>query len=98
LDTETPRQITINNRRRLLRAVEICLTTGKPVSRQRGQWAVAASLCEARRTGVVAGPRDASQSEAATTTHGAFVFRDREELYTRINDRVEAMLDRKSVV
>ena len=93
LDPETARKININNRRRLLRAVEICLTTGKPVSAQRGQWAVAASLCEARRTGVVAGPRDASQSEAATTTHGAFVFRDREELYTRINDRVEAMFE-----
>ena len=88
LDPETARKININNRRRLLRAVEICLTTGKPVSAQRGQWAVAASLCEARGTGVMAGPPDASQSEAAT---GVFVFRDREELYGRINQRVEAM-------
>ena len=39
------------------------------------------------------GPRDASQSEAATITHGVFMFRDREELYTRINDRVEAMFE-----
>src|SRR5437016_11995243 len=93
LDPETARKIDINNRRRLLRAVEICLTTGKPVSAQRAQWPVAASLCQARRTGVMAGPRDASQSEAATTRHGVFVFRDREELYTRINDRVEAMFE-----
>src|SRR5438445_7681278 len=93
LDPETARKININHRRRLLRAVEICLTTGKPVSAQRAQWPVAAALCQARRTGVMAGPRDASQSEAATTTHGAFVFRDREELYTRINDRVEAMFE-----
>src|SRR6266700_2756309 len=90
LDPETARKININNRRRLLRAVEICLTTGKPVSAQRGQWAVAASLCEARGTGVMAGPPDASQSEAAT---GVFVFRDREELYGRINQRVEAMFE-----
>ncbi len=90
LDPETARKININNRRRLLRAVEICLTTGKPVSAQPGQWAVAASLCEARGTGVMAGPPDASESEAAT---GVFVFRDREELYTRINDRVEAMFE-----
>jgi len=90
LDPETARKININNRRRLLRAVEICLTTGKPVSAQRGQWAVAASLCEARGTGVMAGPPDASESEAAT---GVFVFRDREELYGRINQRVEAMFE-----
>ena len=93
LDPETACKIDINNRRRLLRAVEICLTTGKPVSAERAQWAVAASPCEAPRTGVMAGPPDASQSEAATTRHGVFVFRDREELYTRINDRVEAMFE-----
>src|SRR5947199_9761876 len=41
----------------------------------------------------MAGPPDASQSEAATTRHGVFVFRDREELYARINNRVEAMFE-----
>jgi tRNA dimethylallyltransferase len=35
-------------------------------------------------------PRHASQSEAAT---GVFVFRDRDELYERINRRVEAMFE-----
>src|SRR5256885_15853860 len=37
------------------------------------------------------GRRGASHSEAAT---GVFVFRDREELYARINQRVEAMFEK----
>jgi tRNA dimethylallyltransferase len=69
LDPEGAKKIDIKNRRRLVRALEICLLTGKPVSAQRAR-------------------EDASQSEAAT---GAFVFRDRDELYNRINQRVEAM-------
>ena len=90
LDPETARKIDTKNRRRLVRALEICLTTGKRASEQRTQWPVAASLCEARRARVMARPRGASQGEAAT---GVFVFRDREELYARINRRVEAMFE-----
>jgi|ERR1043166_102169 tRNA dimethylallyltransferase len=71
LDPETARKIDIQNRRRVVRALEICLLTGKPLSAQR------------RREG-------ASHSEAA---RGIFVFRDREELYGRINQRVEMMLE-----
>ena len=88
LDPETARKIDVKNRRRLIRAVEICLTSGKPILVQRTQWAVAAVLCEARGGRVMAGSRGASHSEAAT---GVFVYRDREELYARINQRVEAM-------
>src|SRR6058998_1880646 len=88
LDPEAARNIDAKNRRRLVRALEICLTTGKRASEQRTQWAVAASLCEARPARVMAAPHRASQSEAAT---GVFVFRDRDELYERINRRVEAM-------
>jgi tRNA dimethylallyltransferase len=72
LDPETAQKIDTKNRRRLVRALEICLLTGKPVSAQR--------LCEG-----------ASHSEAAT---GIFVFRDRNELYERINQRVEAIFER----
>ena len=72
LDPETARKIDLKNRRRVTRALEICLLTGKPASAQR--------LCEG-----------ASHSEAAT---GVFVFRDREELYERINQRVEAIFER----
>ena len=69
LDPETARKIDLKNRRRLVRVLEICLLTGKPVFAQRV-------------------PASASHSEAAT---GVFAFRDREELYERINQRVEAM-------
>src|SRR5205807_8675470 len=80
-DPEAARKIDMKNRRRVVRALEICLLTGKPASTQREQWSVAASLREAQRAGVMAGRRGASHSEAAT---GVFVFRDREELYARI--------------
>jgi tRNA dimethylallyltransferase len=68
LDPEIARQIDAKNRRRLMRALEICLTTGKRASEQRTQW-------------------------NATRTNGSFVFRDRDELYERINRRVEAMFE-----
>ena len=72
VDPETARKIDLKNRRRVIRALEICSLTGKPVSAQR--------LCEG-----------ALHSEAAT---GVFAFRDRQELYERINQRVEMMFER----
>ena len=91
LDPEAARKIDMKNRRRLVRAIEICMLTGKPVSAQRRQWAVAASLRNARRGCATEHPPGASHSEAATD--GVFVFRDRDELYERINRRVEAMFE-----
>jgi tRNA dimethylallyltransferase len=85
LDPEAAQRIDSKNRRRLVRVVEICLLTGKPASAQRG---VAASLCEAQRADVKASQGNVSHREAAT---GVFVFRDRQELYERINRRVEAI-------
>jgi len=69
------------NPRRVRRAVEICLLTGQPASAQRREWAP------------VAGGADPGlpRSTTAATTSGVFVFRDREELYRRINERVERM-------
>ncbi len=72
LDPEAARKSDMKNRRRLVRALEICLTTGRRASAQRMQWDV---------------------PPVAPTTSGMFVFRDREELYARINDRVEAMFE-----
>ena len=66
LDAKTASTVDQNNKRRVLRAVEICLLTGKPVSEQR-------SL-----------PKP-------TAANGIFVFRDRDDLYRRINLRVEQM-------
>jgi tRNA dimethylallyltransferase len=71
LDPGTP--VDFNNRRRLVRAIEICLLSGNPASGQRSGWSGAET--------------------AAATTHGVFVSRERDELYQRVNDRVEAMFE-----
>jgi tRNA dimethylallyltransferase len=70
-DPDSARKIDMKNRRRVQRALEICLLTGKPASQQRIGWAAA---------------------ETAATT-GIFVSRERDELYQRINRRVEAMFE-----
>lgn len=75
LDPEIADQVDMKNRRRVTRALEICLLTGRPVSEQR----VVAALAERGE------PRPTS---AAT---GVFIFRDRQELYARIDRRVEKM-------
>jgi tRNA dimethylallyltransferase len=76
LDPETTKKIDIKNRRRLVRALEICLITGKPASE------------------VVAGVSDSGRPGSIIWTKGVFVFRDRAELYQRINQRVETMFAR----
>ena len=75
LDPEAVRKIDMKNRRRVIRAVEICLLTGKPASE------------------VVAGVADTGRAGSTIPATGVFVFRDRAELYTRINQRVEAMFE-----
>jgi tRNA dimethylallyltransferase len=85
LDPEAAQKIDLKNRRRVVRAVEICLLTGKSASAQRKQWAVAGVGDPGKSTKVP--PR----SKPAAT--GVFVFHDREELYARINQRVEAMFE-----
>ena len=76
LDPETARKIDLKNRRRVMRALEICLLTGKPASE------------------VVAGVGDSGWPRSSIPATGVFVFRDREELYERINQRVEMMFER----
>jgi tRNA dimethylallyltransferase len=78
LDPETAGKIDLKNRHRVLRALEICLLTGKPASEQRTQ--------------VVAADAVRSQARAASSgPTGVFIFRERAELYERINRRVEKM-------
>jgi tRNA dimethylallyltransferase len=67
LDPIGAEKIDRQNRRRLIRAVEVCLLTGKPFSAQRSEWNVSAPA------------------------NGVLLDRDREELYARINQRVEEM-------
>jgi tRNA dimethylallyltransferase len=100
LDPETARKIDFKNRRRVARALEICLVTGKSASAQRQQW-----------TGDAGNPRSGGLQSAAgaiwtspllgtmqtglsaSPAIGVFVFRDRKELYERINQRVEMMFE-----
>jgi tRNA dimethylallyltransferase len=75
LDPEATRKIDMKNRRRVVRALEICLLTGKPASE------------------VVAGVDDPGRPGSTIPATGVFVVRNREELYARINRRVEAMFE-----
>lgn len=77
LDPESARKIDLKNRRRLIRAIEICLVSGKRASQQRREW----NAGETVRAGL------------AFATTGIFVFRERDELYERINRRVEVMFE-----
>ena len=76
LDPEAAKKIDIKNRRRLVRALEICLITGKPASK------------------VAAGVGDSGRQGLSVPATGVFVFRDRNELYERINQRVETIFAR----
>src|SRR5207249_8580195 len=80
-DPEAARTIDTKNRRRVARALEICLLTGKPAS----------EVVVPRRRDDSGLPGSPIPATAAT---GVFVFRDREKLYQRINQRVEAMFER----
>ena len=85
LDPEATRKIDMKNRRRVMRALEVCLLTGKPASAQRKQRAVAEG-------GDLGNLGDVPPRSAPAST-GIFVYRHREELYARINQRVDAMFE-----
>src|SRR5438874_144427 len=86
LDPETARKIDVKNRRRLVRALEICLLTRKPASELVAEGGLSAvALAKVDDSGLPGSPIPAA---------GVFVFRDRQELYARINQRVEAMFEK----
>src|SRR5438132_13230619 len=88
-DPETARKIDMNNRRRLVRGLVIGLLTDQPASIQRNQWAVAGI----GDPGPVAADAGRGRPGSTIPATGVFVLRDREELYARINRRVEAMFE-----
>jgi len=95
LDPETARKIDVKNRRRLVRALEICLLTGKPASVVIGAAAAVAEGVDLGDLGNVRPrPAPAATSPKPIPATGVFVFRDRQELYVRINQRVEAMFEK----
>ena len=67
LDPVSAKQIDRKNKRRLIRAVEVCLLSGQPFSTQRVEW---------------------NESQPA---NGVLIYRNRAELYVRINQRVEKL-------
>lgn len=69
LDPAGAEQIDRKNKRRLVRAIEVCLLTGKPFSTQRTEW------------------------NESLPANGILVYRDRAELYARIDQRVEQMFE-----
>ena len=85
LDPEAAQKIDLKNRRRVVRALELCLLTGNPASAKRAQWPVA--------EGVDLGNLGDVPPRSAPAATGVFVFHDREKLYARINQRVEAMFE-----
>ncbi len=89
VDPETAEKIDLKNRRRVTRALEICLLTGKPASEALTGGADPETLTKS-------GPRSAPTATAPGATipaTGIFVFRDRDELYQRINRRVAAIFE-----
>jgi tRNA dimethylallyltransferase len=99
LDPAGAEQIDRQNRRRLVRAVEVCLLTGKPFSAQRTEWngpgprndVVAAAVSGGR--GEDAAPYNLLPPVTAAATTGVLIYRDRAELYARIDQRVEQMFE-----
>jgi tRNA dimethylallyltransferase len=90
LDPDAVQKIDTKNRRRLVRALEICLLTGSPLSAHRKEWASEADNLvwqSSTRTDLPTSQTRLSASPA----RGVFVSRDREQLYERINQRVENM-------
>lgn len=100
LDLEAAEKIDLKNRRRVVRAIEICLLTGKPASAQRRQWRDAGNVRSGGLQSAAGAIRRSTLLEgtltglSASQGTGVFLFRDREELYGRINQRVEAMFEK----
>jgi tRNA dimethylallyltransferase len=91
LDPVAAKQIDRQNKRRLVRAVEVCLLTGKPFSQVRST-----GILPVGTAGILPAARNRQDAywphrQDACATNGILIYRDRVELYARINQRVEQM-------
>jgi tRNA dimethylallyltransferase len=97
LDPAGAEKIDRRNRRRLVRAVEVCLLTGKPFSEQRTEWNRGTGILPVGPAGILPAAenrRDAyspHRQDACATAAGILLERERSQLYDRINQRVEEM-------
>ncbi|HEV2806193.1 MAG TPA: tRNA (adenosine(37)-N6)-dimethylallyltransferase MiaA [Chthoniobacterales bacterium] len=97
LDPVAANKVDSQNRRRLIRAVEVCLLTGQPFSAQRTEWNRSPGILPVGRIGVSPVPwsgQDAHsphRQDACATANGVLLERDRAELYARIDQRVKEM-------
>ncbi len=64
--------IDVQNKRRVVRALEVCIATGKPFAASRTEW----------------------RPKLPSPRRGVFLIRDRAELVSRIDDRIDAMFAR----
>ena len=96
LDPAGAGKIDRKNKRRLVRAVEVCVLTGKPFSAQRTEWS-GTGILPAGPAGILPAISNRQNAysphgqDARATPTGVLVFRERAELYDRINCRVEKM-------
>src|SRR5437588_2835124 len=97
LDPIGAEKIDSQNRRRLIRAVEVCLLTGKPFSEQRTEWPRSTGILPVGPVGILPAAENRQDAysphrqDACATAAGIFLFCDRAELYARINQRAEEM-------
>lgn len=97
LDPPGARRIDLGNRRRLIRALEVCLLTGKPFSTFRGGgWKPWPQLpgplpLPLSPQSVESGSANAGMTSGASASTGFLLLRERGELYARIDERVRAM-------
>jgi len=90
LDPETAKKIDLKNRRRVTRALEVCLLTGRPLSEVVAGGDDPGNAADVRPRSAPA----ATKPRSLLSATGVLVFRDRNELYERINQRVEMMFER----
>jgi tRNA dimethylallyltransferase len=97
LDPVAANKVDSQNRRRLIRAVEVCLLTRRPFSAQRADWSRSTGILPVGPVGILpaaANRRDAyspHRQDACATANGILLERDRAELYARIDRRVKGM-------